>query len=271
MVNRIWQYHFGKGMVDTPSNFGNRGDPPSHPELLDWLAARFVETGWSVKAMHRLIMLSKTYQLSSRSDPTDLAPDAPNQWYWRFDRTRLDAEAIRDAMLLVSGELDLSRPGPHPFPPIEQWHWTQHKKFEAVYPTNHRSVYIMTQRLVRHPYLALFDGADPNSSIARRTSSIVPLQALYMMNDPFVQERATGLASRLIAASHSPHKRIKMGCELAWGRPPTPGERKKFGEYIKRFKLALSATDVAPDKLDLETWSSFAHVLISSNEFVYVD
>ena len=117
----------------------------------------------------------------------------------------------------------------------------------------------------------IFDGADPDSSIARRTSSIVPLQALYMMNDPFVQERATGLASRLIAASHSPHKRIKMGCELAWGRPPTPGERKKFGEYIKRFKLALSATDVAPDKLDLETWSSFAHVLISSNEFVYVD
>jgi mono/diheme cytochrome c family protein len=271
MVNRIWQYHFGKGIVGTPSNFGNRGEKPTHPELLDWLAARFVESGWSIKTMHRLILLSKTYQLSSRSDPANFAKDPSNQWYWRFDRTRLDADALRDAMLSVSGQLDLSRPGPHPFPPIDQWHWTQHHKFEAVYPTNHRSVYIMTQRLARHPYLALFDGADPNASTGRRTTSIVPLQALYLMNDPFVEEQSRKFAQRLPAAAGGGRNRIKMGCELAWGRPPTRVEMDKFTEYVKKFKLALSAAGVSSDKLDVETWSSFAHILISSNEFIYVD
>src|SRR5262249_43084246 len=103
MVNRLWQHHFGKGLVTTPSNVGLRGEPPAHRELLDWLAGRFLESGWSVKAMHRLILSSRTYQLSSDHDPANAALDPANRWYWRFDRRRLDAEAIRDAMLVVSG------------------------------------------------------------------------------------------------------------------------------------------------------------------------
>ena len=107
LVNRVWQHHFGRGIVATPSNFGTRGSPPSHPELLDWLTASFVEHGWSIKSLHRLIMQSKTYQLASHEEPADEAIDPTNRWYWRFDRQRLDAEAIRDAMLDVSGVLDL--------------------------------------------------------------------------------------------------------------------------------------------------------------------
>ena len=190
MVNRVWQHHFGRGIVATPSNFGTRGDPPSHPELLDWLTATFVEHGWSIKSLHRLIMQSKTYQLASDSNSADEAIDPANQWYWRFNRLRLDAEAIRDAMLDVSGVLDFARPGPHPFPPIREWHWTQHFPFKADYPSNHRSVYLMTQRLHRHPFLGLFDGPDTNTTTDVRSTSTVPLQALYLMNDKFMRDTA---------------------------------------------------------------------------------
>ncbi len=165
MINRIWQSHFGKGLVTTPSNFGMRGSPPSHPELLDYLAARFVEEGWSIKNLHRLIVSSRTWQLASAPDPADAAVDPANTYYWRFDRNRLDAEGIRDAMLSVSGRLDLQRPGAQPFPPITQWNWSQHTPFMLVFPSNHRSVYLMTARFQRHPYLALFDGPDTNTSV----------------------------------------------------------------------------------------------------------
>ena len=164
IVNRIWQHHFGRGIVATPSNFGLRGDPPTHPELLDWLASRFIASGWSVKTIHREILLSQTYQLASVGDTRDAAFDPANRWLWRFPASRLDAESIRDAMLAVAGNLDKKLPGPHPFPPIETWHWTQHDAFKVVYPSNHRSVYLMTQRLLKHPYLAIFDGPDTNVS-----------------------------------------------------------------------------------------------------------
>ncbi|MCI0540442.1 MAG: DUF1549 domain-containing protein, partial [Verrucomicrobiales bacterium] len=169
MVNRIWQHHFGKGIVATPSNFGLRGDEPSHPELLDYLAARLVESGWSIKAMHRLILSAKTYQLASDWDEDNARRDESNRYYWRFDRRRLDAEAIRDSMMHLAGTLDLARPGPHPFPGVEKWNWTQHSPFKAVYESNHRSVYLMTQRIQRHPYLSLFDAPDANTSTEVRT------------------------------------------------------------------------------------------------------
>ncbi len=202
MVNRIWQGHFGRGIVATPSNFGLRGEPPSHPGLLDWLAAQFVAGGWSVKSIQRKIVLSQTYQLSSGFDSTAAAIDPDNRWLWRFPRLRLDAESIRDAMLAVAGNLDRARPGPHPFPPIETWHWTQHDAFRAVYPSEHRTVYLMTQRLVKHPYLGLFDSPDANLSTDRRSQLTVPLQALYLLNNPFVRVRGRGIggASRKAVA-----------------------------------------------------------------------
>jgi hypothetical protein len=271
MANRIWQRHFGRGIVGTPSNFGLRCEGPTHPELLDWLAHEFVQGGWSVKALHRLIVLSKTYQMASGHDPAGAARDPDNRWRWRYDRRRLDAEALRDALLFVGGNLDLRRPGPHPFPPIERWGWTQHNPFKEVYPSDRRSVYLMTQRLQRHPWLALFDGPDTNHSTDRRTSSTVPLQALYLMNNPWARAQAEGLARRLIAASPGAARRIAEAHERAWGRPPTPAEVEKGEAYVRLYREELAKTGAPAGRVELEAWTSYARVLLTANEFVYLD
>jgi cytochrome c553 len=271
LVNRVWQHHFGKGLVATPSNFGTRGEPPTHPELLDWLTTRFVESGWSIKALHRLILLSRTYQLASVQDDADAATDPGNRWYWRQDRRRLDAEAIRDALLTASGRLDLTRPGPHPFPPIDRWGWTQHNPFKDVYPSNHRSVYLMTQRFQRHPYLALFDGPDTNTSTEQRTTSTVPLQALFLMNDPFVTEQAEGFARRLLAASGDEWHRVEVAHRLAWSRPAKPEEVERGVRYVEEYRRRLAEAGAPAERQELEAWTSYARVLLCANEFVYVD
>jgi hypothetical protein len=271
MVNRIWQRHFGRGLVATPSNFGLRGEPPTHPELLDWLASRFIAGGWSIKAIDREILLSQTYQLSSDLDAHDAALDPDDRWLWRFPRQRLDAESIRDAMLAVAGRLDVSRPRAHPFPPIENWHWTQHDAFKAVYPSHHRSVYLMTQRLIKHPYLAIFDGPDTNVTTEARPRSTVPLQALFLMNNPFVQEQAAGFARRLIAASADRVRRIELAYELAWSRPPTSDERDRATEFLQKSGAALAAAGVRPEYRERETWTSLAKVMLTANEFLYID
>src|SRR5262249_52488232 len=154
MVNRIWQHHFGKGIVQTPNDFGVQGKRPTHPELLDYLASRFIAGGWSVKAMHRLMLLSQTWQLASVDVPASSRVDANNDLYWRSPRRRLDAESIRDSMLVVSGSLDAHLGGAHPFPQQHTWNWTQHSPFVAIYETRQRSVYLMQQRLRKNPYLA---------------------------------------------------------------------------------------------------------------------
>jgi hypothetical protein len=271
MVNRIWQHHFGKGLVDTPSNFGLRGGEPSHPELLDWLANRFAKSGWSIKAIHRLILLSKTYRLSSACQDANTAKDPGNRWYWRFDRCRLEAEPIRDAMLATSGRLDLSRPGGHPFPPLDQWRWTQHAPFKDVYPSNHRSVYLMTQRFQRHPFLALFDGPDTNTTTDVRTSSTVPLQALFMMNNAFVAEQAKGFAHRVLTEVTDPRGRVGLAHRLAWSRPPTAEETQKGAAYLGAYGDELRRVGMPSEQAELEAWTSYARILLSANEFVYVD
>jgi hypothetical protein len=271
MVNRIWQHHFGKGLVATPSNFGLNGQPPSHPELLDWLAGRFIDSGWSIKAMHRLIVLSQTYRLASVPDSANAARDPANSSYWHFERRRLDAEAIRDAMLAVSGTLDLRRPARHPFPPISAWAWTQHAPFKEVYPSRHRTVYLMTQRLQRHPFLALFDGPDTNVTTDTRTRSTVPLQALYLMNNPFVTEQAKALAARLLRGSPELRQRVRHGYELAWSRLPVETEIEAAQHYLERYQQELSRLDLPLPTRELEAWTSLARVLLGSNEFVYVD
>jgi hypothetical protein len=271
MVNRIWQHHFGKGIVGTPSNFGLRGDEPTHPELLDYLAARFVQSGWSIKSMHRLILSSKTYQLASNYDESNAAKDPGNRWYWRYDRRRLDAEAIRDALLAVSGNLDRTRPGPHPFPPIDHWTWTQHAPFKDVYPTNHRSVYLMTQRFQRHPFLALFDGPDTNTTTEQRPTSTVPSQALFLMNNPFVKEQAEGFARRVLRESTSSLERFGAAFQYAYGRSPTSAERKRGATYISEYQAANLPTGSAHPEIDLEAWASYCRILLCANEFVYLD
>jgi len=271
MVNRVWQHHFGRGIVGTPSNLGMRGEEPTHPELLDWLAQRFVEHGWSIKAIHRLIVLSNTYQLSSRHDERYAQADPGNRWYWRFDRQRLDAESMRDAILSVSGLLEPQRPGAHPFPHINQWTWTQHNPFKEIYPSRHRSVYLMTQRLQRHPYLALFDGPDTNTSTEARTSSTVPLQALFLMNSPFVQTASEALAARLASAGSDPRDRILLAHRLAYARDPSPEEYDRGVEYIDRYRDELSRLGTPEEQRDLAAWASYSRTILTANEFRYID
>ncbi|MBI3416836.1 MAG: DUF1553 domain-containing protein [Verrucomicrobia bacterium] len=269
MVNRIWQHHFGKGLVHTPSNFGLRSEPPTHPELLDFLADYFVEHNWSVKAMHRLILNSATWQQTSlcATEPRDPA----NDLLWRMDRRRLDAESIRDTMMFAAGTLNLERPGPHPFPKFEEWAWTQHNHFKAVYDSDRRSVYLMRQRIQRHPYLALFDAPDANVSTDTRTDSIVPLQALYLMNNPFVETQAAALARRVIGAAADNSERTRLACKLAWSRDPSPSEINKASEFLSRMHDELARTGMQPDSLDEAGWTSYARVLLTANEFFYID
>jgi hypothetical protein len=271
IVNRIWQHHFGKGLVRTPSNFGIRGEEPTHPELLDWLASEFMKRGWSMKELHRLILTSETYQASSEDSEENLAKDPGNTLYWRFDRRRLDAEAIRDAILAVSGNLDLTRPAEHPFGAPETWGYTQHQPFKAVYPTQHRSVYLMTQRIQRHPFLALFDGPDTNTSTDTRTDSTVPLQALFLMNNPFIQEQSRILARRLLTSSCEPRARVSEATMLVWSRSPSEEESLNALAYVENCKHALVASAQPQENIEVEAWASYARVLLASNQFFYVD
>ena len=270
MVNRIWHYHFGKGIVPTPSDFGRQGTPPTHPELLDYLARRFVESGWSLKAMHRLVVLSRTYRLSSRDDAANADIDADNDYLWRYRRHRLDAESIRDTLLSVAGVLDRGGGGPHPFPAQTTWQFTEHKVFRDVYETNRRSVYLMTQRLYRHPFLGLFDGANTNSSTDRRAASTTPLQALYLMNDPFIHAQARHFAGRLTRDRADAAGRVRWAYLLTTGRPATDDEVAAAGDHLARAREALRKNGAKPDEAEAGAWESFARALVMRNEFVYV-
>jgi hypothetical protein len=245
MVNRIWQGHFVKGIVATPNDFGTRGAAPTHPELLDYLACRFIESGWSVKAMHRLILKSAAYQAG------------------RFPRRRLDAEEIRDSLLAACNELDRSPGAGHPFPPESQWKFTQHNPFKAVYDTKRRSVYLMTQRIQRHPFLALFDGPDTNASTPRRDTSTVPTQALYFLNDPFFHARAEALATRLLALPAP--DRIAAAHRICFQRAPQASEDRSARAFLEACRAELG------DGAELAAWSAYARTLLGSNEFLYLD
>jgi hypothetical protein len=271
MVNRIWQHHFGNGIIRSENDFGARGMKPTHPELLDYLATQFIANGWSVKAMHRLIMLSQTYQLAAGDDPHDSELDAANDLLWRFNRSRLDAESIRDSMLMLGGNLDPTMGGPQPFPPTESWGFTQHNPFNAEYDTNRRSVYLMTMRLRRHPYLALFDGADPNATTARRMPSIVPTQSLFLMNSPFVYAQSNGLAARLLRERSDDVSRIEWGYQIALARPPSEHERSQSLEFLRQYREQLAKSVVAEDQRASLCLVAFARTLMVSNEFLYVE
>ena len=213
----------------------------------------------------------RTYRLASTPDPANSSKDPGNRWYWRHDRLRLDAEETRDALLAVAGRLDPHRPGPHPFPPAEKWGWTQHNAFKDVYSSTHRSVYVMTQRLQRHPFLGLFDAPDTNTSTDQRTSSTVPPQALFLMNNPFVAEQAEAFARRVTAEAPDPDQWIDRAARLAWSRPATPSERERASRYLDACRARLTEAGVPAERRELEARASYARVLFCSNEFVYLD
>lgn len=271
IVNRIWEYHFGRGIVQTPSDFGTRGKPPTHPELLDYLASRFLECGGSIKQMHRLIMLSAAYQLSAAEDTHDYATDPDNNFVWRFNRQRLEAEEIRDAILAVSGTLDLTRGEAHPFPPESEWKYSQHKPFIADYDTNRRSVYLMQQRIRRQPFLELFDGADTNTGTPERPTSASPLQALFLMNDPFMHIQSDKFAVRVGLAHAKIRDRINYAFNLAFGRPATRAEIREAEGYLKQCRAELNTAGIPTEDQPRAALASYARVLFSSNEFFFVE
>ncbi|MFM8495775.1 MAG: DUF1553 domain-containing protein, partial [Planctomycetia bacterium] len=259
IVNRVWQWHFGTGIVATPNDFGARGSPPTHPELLDNLAAGFVAEGGRIKALHRVIMATRAYRRASAAavDPGDGDPDA--RWLSRFPRRRLRAEEIRDSLLVAAGQLDATPAAAHPFPPEATWTFTQHGPFAAVYETTKRSAYLMVQRQRRHPFLALFDGADPNATTPSRQKTTVPTQALYFLNDPFFHGQADALARRL-AGRADRAERIGAGYRIAFQRSPTAAEADRAAGFL----------DTYPGS-DEERLAAWARVLLASNEFLHVD
>jgi hypothetical protein len=271
MANRIWLHHFGRGLVPTPNDFGRQGRRPTHPELLDWLAAKFIESGWSVKAMHRLIMQSRTYQLSSLRSDDAITHDANNDLLSAFPRRRLDAESIRDTLLVLGGNLDITPTGPHPFPPQTEWKFTQHNPFKAVYESKRRSVYLMTQRIQRHPYLAIFDGADPATSTPVRTTSTTPLQALFLLNDPFVHEQSQAFATRIMKSAKEDSARIQFAYQAALGRPPEKAELEQCRRFLVDARERLSSSGTPSSELVAESWRAMVRALLRLNEFVYLD
>ncbi|MCS6953556.1 MAG: PSD1 and planctomycete cytochrome C domain-containing protein [Bryobacterales bacterium] len=271
MVNRIWQHHFGRGLVATANDFGKRGSRPTHPELLDYLALRFQREGWSVKAMHRLIMLSRTYQLSSAPPAGSLEKDPNNEYLSRFPRRRLEAEEIRDSLLVFSGALERGTPGPHPFPPPSSWNFTQHKPFTAVYDNHYRSVYMMTQRIQKHPYLALFDGPDPNLSTPVRGATTTPLQALFFLNSEFVHIHTERFAKSLLESVPDIEGRIDRAHRIVLARPAARDELRTAVEYLARAAQKLAATGVSEPLRRQAALASYLRALVSSNEFLFVD
>ena len=253
IVNRLWQHHFGAGIVKTVNDFGIKGDRPSHPELLDWLAARLVDNGWRLKPMHRLMVLSAAYRQSSRSPLAEEAmrSDPENRLLWRFNRRRLEAEELRDAMLAVSGRLNLKAGGPSVMPPVDpelvkllykpsQWH-------VAANTAEHdrRSVYLLAKRNLRLPFMETFDAPAMLTSCARRESSTHAPQALELMNGRLSNDLAASLARRLEhEAAGVPEQIVDRGFALALGRAPTDEERAIAVAFVreqplKEFALSL--------------------------------
>jgi hypothetical protein len=264
-VNRLWQWHFGRGLVPTTSDFGVRGERPSHPELLDWLAVRFMESGWKVKDFHRLVLLSRTYRQSAEGEARGMATDPENRLLGRFPRRPLDAETLRDALLATSGLLDASPPPPHPFPAVDTWAFTIHQPFHGHYDSDRRSVYLMVQRNRRHPFLALFDAADPNQSVALRDATITPTQSLFLMNAPLVHRAAEAFADRLLGMASEREARLRLAAELAWGREPDDAELSGMHDFLAQ------VAERSPDLTEREAWGALARVLLTANPFLFID
>jgi len=291
MVNRIWQHHFGKGIVETPNDFGRMGAVPTHPELLDWLATEFVRQGWSVKAMHRLMLTSSTYQQASDfTSALNQKKDPQNQLLWKMPMQRVEGEIIRDSMLAVSGGLNLKSGGPSVFPEVDpgliglieaisKSGWPVTKDGPELW---RRSIYVAQKRTVTAPIMDLFDPPDLVSSCPKRSTTIVAPQALQLLNNKFVIGQSTLLAERLRnEVGRDSVEQIRRAFRLSYGRLPDAMELEASQSFLKKQlayhhgltkKLQDQGIDPAeipdPDKAAL---TDLCHSLLNSNEFVYVN
>ena len=252
LVNRLWQHHFGEGIVGTPNDFGAQGDRPTHPELLEWLAAQLVGGGWKLKPLHKQIMLSAAYQQSHEVSPENLAIDPANKYLWHFVPRRLDAEIIRDGLLAIGGNLDKNMFGP-----------------SILDNTPRRSVYLRVKRSELIPLMTMFDAPEPTQSVGERISTTVPTQSLAMMNSPFVRQQAEKLSQRIRPTKETPlPASVDLAYRIAFARVPSDPERTQMLAFLESQK-SLTGTDPAANT-DLAL-TEFCHVLLCLNEFVYVD
>ena len=262
MVNRIWRWHFGQGLVSTTDNFGKLGERPSHPELLDWLATRFIDGGWSLKKMHRLIMLSQTYQQSSAFDAQGAAADPENRLYWRMPLRRLEAEEIRDALLASSGLLDRT-PGTSLLHVGNREFLFDHTSKDGTkYDSRKRSLYLPVIRNNLYDVFQLFDATDATVLDGNRATTVVAPQALFMLNSDLVLAASKGLADSVMAETASPSARVEGLYLRTFGRPATAKEVERAMAHVERQRTA--------GKSEAEAWASFGHVLFSANEFIYL-
>src|SRR5215471_6387094 len=244
MVNRIWHYHFGRGLVGTPSDFGLMGETETNKGLLDWLSAVFVEKGWSIKAMHRLIMLSNTYQQSSDYDEAASKADPNNELWWRYPRHRLIGEDIRDAILSVGGQLNLKMGGPSVFPDIPEGMevrggWKKNEKEEE---KNRRSIYVFVRRNSRYPMFQAFDMPDTHESCARRTTTTTAPQALALLNDKIILKAAQSFAGRILKeAGSDSNAQITTAYRLAYSRQPSQDEREMALAFLDKQAAIIKA------------------------------
>jgi hypothetical protein len=286
IVNRLWQHHFGEGLVRTPDNFGTLSSPPSHPELLDYLAGKLVEGGWRLKRLHRLIMLSSAYQMDS-THPLEAEysrADFANALCWRANRRRLESEPLRDAMLAVSGQLNGKIGGPSFFPPATKESLEGLSKKGAEWGQSpfdeqcRRSVYMMTKRSLLLPLMTTFDFSDTTQPCSQRNVSTVAPQALALLNNEFVHGQSGALAARIIAeAGSAPAPQIERAWWLALGRPPSDDERQAAIAHLAAQQAHWGSRSVK-DQKPLEdgeaarfALASLCHVLFNLNEFIYVD
>jgi cytochrome c553 len=267
MVNRIWQYHFGEGLVRTPNNFGKLGEQPTHPELLDYLAKRFVEGGWSIKKMHRLLMLSSAYQMGSGTTKEQIEGDPANRLFSRFNRRRLDVEEIRDGLLAIDGSIDLTMGGT-----LQTGFGTDGENSQARLSmdpstSKRRTVYLPLRRSNLPSLLNLFDFGDATTPSEGRASTNVAPQALFMMNGTFVADRSRELTRKLEGSGADDRQRIVDAYYWLLNRKPSDDEVQDMLDYMRAFaSKAAHSSD-----LTRNAWQSLCHILISSNEFIYVD
>jgi hypothetical protein len=272
MVNRIWQWHFGAGLVRTSDNFGLLGDRPTHPELLDSLAQRIVESGWSVKSLHRMILLSSTYRMSTLWNDRAAELDPDNTLLWRFNRKRLEAETLRDSLLFVSDQLD-ARMGGSQLPTGNRLYVTSTASVDpVVYESRRRSVYLPVVRSALFDYFQAFDFADPSVSQGKRETTTIAPQALFLMNSKFVSEQTRALAMMLLVdSSRADAERVQDLFRKALGRSATALETDRAVRFLSEYSHRESERSAESSDSRLRAWQSLCRAVVSTNEFIYVE
>ena len=262
IANRVWHHHFGRGIVSSTSDFGVRGTRPSHPRLLDFLAAYLIQHDWSIKALHRLIISSDTYQRSSKRVARNVEIDPDNIYLWRTNRRRLDAEQLRDSVLAISGKLDMGLAHAHPLPHHLTYYFRQHEPYVGNFDSDRRTIYLFRQRIRKNSFLDTFDAPDGNLHVGVRRPTTTSLQSLYFMNSAFVQDEAQRITSRMFASNSDFDGRITWCYQTLLGRQPNSLEIEQTQQLI---------TQASTTSGEQTAWSSLIRAMLSSNEFLFVD